>query len=382
MSEWVCKQLGGQGGVCVIKKGTQINRITLSNEGDYYVLNGGIQPSGYHSRYNTEANTISISEGGNSCGYVAYNTKHFWSGGHNYTLSGLIIEKGYLYHYLKYNEPKIMGLRVGTGLPNIQRKQLEAFRICYPTNNNEQNRIADCLTAADEAIAVSRALIEKYAAVKQGLVHDLFNQGKREKVCLGEVTEKIADRDHTTPVYVERGVYIVSPKDFDEFDQIDFSHCAKISLHDHLINRKKTDIRSGDLIFTRIGAGLGKICIVEDGMPEFSILHSAAMIRCNSRVLAKYLMYRIKTFEVQKQIKDGIQSIGVPDLGMDKINEISFLIHPDKNEQERIVEILTAADEHLTAERERLRKLEDIKRGLMDDLLTNKVSTNQLQGGI
>ena len=119
------------GKIASIVKGTQINRTELLDEGDYYVMNGGIQPSGYYDKYNVPANTISISEGGNSCGYVQYNTSPFWSGGHCYTIqridSSIITE--FLYHYLKYKEPEIMKLRIGSGLPNIQKKDLECFPI-------------------------------------------------------------------------------------------------------------------------------------------------------------------------------------------------------------------------------------------------------------
>ena len=68
-----------------IIKGQQINGSELSDSGKYYVMNGGIAPSGYYDSYNSEADTISISEGGNSCGYVQYNSSEFWSGGHCYT---------------------------------------------------------------------------------------------------------------------------------------------------------------------------------------------------------------------------------------------------------------------------------------------------------
>ena len=46
-----------------IIKGQQINGNELSENGKYYVMNGGIMPSGYYDDYNTEAGTISISEG-------------------------------------------------------------------------------------------------------------------------------------------------------------------------------------------------------------------------------------------------------------------------------------------------------------------------------
>lgn len=112
MSEWVKKQLSQ---LALLSKGQQMAKIHLEKEGDYYVLNGGQNPSGYLNKWNTEADTISISEGGNSCGYVAYNSTRFWSGGHNYALKNLSKEICllYLYEYLKFKEPDIMRLRVG-----------------------------------------------------------------------------------------------------------------------------------------------------------------------------------------------------------------------------------------------------------------------------
>jgi len=80
---WERKKLGE---ISEIKKGEQLNVTELTEIGLYPALNGGINPSGYTSNWNTEANTISISEGGNSCGYVNFNIDRFWSGGHCYSL--------------------------------------------------------------------------------------------------------------------------------------------------------------------------------------------------------------------------------------------------------------------------------------------------------
>ncbi len=134
------------GELCQIKKGEQINRTELLDDDKYYVMNGGITPSGFYHSYNTKANTISISEGGNSCGYVQYNDVPFWSGGHCYTLDDIDkdIDDRYLFHYLKANEPQIMALRIGSGLPNIQKKDLSHFCIPMPSLLN-QKEISDTL---------------------------------------------------------------------------------------------------------------------------------------------------------------------------------------------------------------------------------------------
>ena len=188
-----------------------------------------------------------------------------------------------------------------------------------------------------------------------------------------DITLKVTDRDHFTPTYFEDGIPIISPKDFDSNEKISFAKCKYISLKAHFKNRKKTDLEVGDLVFTRIGAGLGKVCIVEPWMPEFSILHSASMIRVKKeRMLSPFLMEFIKSNFLQRQIKVEVQSIGVPDLGLDKIKEFKALV-PSPNEQKVIIEKFNSINSIIEREIKSLNKHKKIKKGLMQDLLTGKV---------
>ena len=161
--------------VCTIQKGQQVNGEELSELGDYYVMNGGIEPSGYYDRYNTDANTISISEGGNSCGYVQYNNVSFWSGGHCYTLQN--IKEGYhnlfLYHYLKAREKEIMALRIGSGLPNIQKKDLEKFIVpILPLET--QVGIVDGINKIETKLKQEKDMLLAYQKQKSYLLRNLF----------------------------------------------------------------------------------------------------------------------------------------------------------------------------------------------------------------
>ena len=107
--------------ICNVVKGEQLNKLELEKSGDYPCINGGIEPSGYTNKFNRLENTITISEGGNSCGFINYLKVKFWSGGHCYTLQNIkdVFDTDYLYYALKGKEYKIMGLRVGSGIPNI-----------------------------------------------------------------------------------------------------------------------------------------------------------------------------------------------------------------------------------------------------------------------
>ena len=162
------------GEICEIKKGEQLNKNILSNDVGFPVINGGIEPSGYTQKWNTKENTITISEGGNSCGYVNLLKEKFWSGGHCYTLLNLKIDKNFLYQYLKYKQDDIMKLRVGSGLPNIQKNTIENFYIVEPLLK-EQQKIAEVLTACDDEINLLNLKLENLKKQKQGLMQKLLS---------------------------------------------------------------------------------------------------------------------------------------------------------------------------------------------------------------
>lgn len=162
-------------------KGQQINRNTLTNSGEFPVINGGVGPSGYTSQYNGLPNTITISEGGNSCGYVSFQKEHFWCGGHCYALTNLNVDVEFMYHLLKFNETKIMRLRVGSGLPNIQKKDLEAFPIYYPLNMHEQQKIAKILSVLDQETEVLQQKLHHLKQEKKALMQQLLTGKRRVK---------------------------------------------------------------------------------------------------------------------------------------------------------------------------------------------------------
>ena len=168
---WEKKRLGD---AVDITKGEQLNRNELRSCWDYPCLNGGIEPSGYTDKYNTDENTVTISEGGNSCGYVNLMKTKFWCGGHCYKLVPKGFNTFYMYQLLKHNEMQIMELRVGTGLPNIQRKDIMKYQLQVTTSPSEQIKIASFLSAIDDKINRTQNLIERAEVWKKGLIQKMF----------------------------------------------------------------------------------------------------------------------------------------------------------------------------------------------------------------
>jgi type I restriction enzyme S subunit len=175
---WDVKSLAD---VCRIRKGEQRNRTGLESSGAYPVINGGIEPSGYTDEWNREGDTITISEGGNSCGFVGYVSQRFWSGGHCYALEDLKVSRSFLYFWLKHQERSIMRLRVGSGLPNIQKSDLGEFGVSVPPPE-EQAEIANALQAVQDLTALIAVRLKNLRTEKRALMQQLLTGKRRVKV--------------------------------------------------------------------------------------------------------------------------------------------------------------------------------------------------------
>ena len=161
-------------GLCTIQKGIQLSKLQMNAIGRFPVLNGGISYSGRTVDYNCEENTITISEGGNSCGFVNFIREKFWCGGHCYALKDVKISVQYLFFYLKHCQDMIMNLRVGSGLPNIQKKDIGNIEIVYPILQEDQDKIAELLSCVQNELVLLREELAALNKQKRGLMQKLL----------------------------------------------------------------------------------------------------------------------------------------------------------------------------------------------------------------
>ena len=125
--EW--KKLGN---VSVISKGKQFNKRDMMENGIYPVINGGILPSGYINVFNSEENSITVSQGGASAGFVNFIETKFWLGAHafsvvpsNDTINNYNYDYNcfnrFLFHILKMNQIKLQDSKIGAGIPSVSK---------------------------------------------------------------------------------------------------------------------------------------------------------------------------------------------------------------------------------------------------------------------
>lgn len=171
-AEWEVHELQS---IAHLAKGVQLSSSLKDDAAKFPHFNGGVTYSSRTGRANRDANTTIISEGGNSCGYVQFVDEPFWCGGHCYSIVPKRPDQNrYLFYVLQARQKEIMGLRVGSGLPNIPKNVLEKFEVAFAKDSFEQQKIADCLTSLDEVIAAQGRKVEALKAHKRGLIQQLF----------------------------------------------------------------------------------------------------------------------------------------------------------------------------------------------------------------
>jgi type I restriction enzyme S subunit len=128
-------------------------------------------------------------------------------------------------------------------------------------------------------------------------------------------------------------------------------------------------------LFARIGATTGKTCHIDQPIRgvfgSYLIRFQPTEGNIDTKFLYFYTQSRVYWLYVNKskegQLKKGLNS---KSLGNFK------LPLPPLPEQRRIADILSTVDKKLELERKRKAKLERIKKGLMNDLLTGKKRVN------
>ena len=247
---------------------------------------------------------------------------------------------------------------------------------------DQQKKIAAILDAADEYRQKTKTLIEKYDELLNSIVYqclgdslnkDLKNikSGSKEFLedgyswySLNEITELIADIDHKMPKSVEEGKIFLSAKDLSDNGELDFSNPKFISEEDFKHLSRKVKPKKLDIIYSRIGAKLGKARLVKTDH-DFIVSYSCCTIRPKQDIVAPlYLKYILDSEATLRQASHGTRGIGVPDLGMGEIRTFKIPV-PEKSISKKIVNQLERIEAQKAQAQASLAQAEDLFNSLL-----------------
>ena len=267
--------------------------------------------------------------------------------------------------------------------------------LIYIPSPAHQRKIARILTTVDKIIEKTESSIEKYKAIKQGMMHDLFTRGIDVKTgklrpCfedapelykktelgmvpkgwglrkireIGEVVTGNTPSTTNTSFYGNEFLFI-SPADIcnNKYLVNTENHLSGLGLK---ISRR---IPPYSICIVCIGSTIGKIAINTIECATNQQINTVIPVESD---LSEYFYYSIKAFVLkQLYIEAGLQA--VPIVNKSTFEKLLTAIPNNNIESKQISTKLKKADsfiEYLIRENDKRKKL---KQGLMQDLLTGK----------
>lgn len=331
------------GEVCDIHKGVQFNKTDMKEVGTYPVINGGINPSGYAEVFNEGKNTITISQGGASAGYVNFLRNKFWLGAHCYAVIpyDTVLNK-YLYHFIKMNEITLQQCQYGAGIPALAKSTISSLEIPVPPLP-VQEEIVRILDAFTELQAELQAELQKRKQQYNYYRDNLLAFEDKKDIQwkhLGDICDikgRIGFRGYTREDQVKEGegALSLSPSNIQD-GQMDYSKGTYITWSKY---DESPEIKTynGDIIFCKT-ASVGKVAVVKN-LPYKATINPQLVVLKNIQCSASFLAYVLETNSIQSKVISMAGVGSVPNISQKALSDIYIPI-PSLYEQQRLVDIL------------------------------------------
>lgn len=270
-----------------------------------------------------------------------------------------------------------------SGVPSLTRQTIENIEVTIPSTKAEQIAIANILTHIDELIASLQKLIEKKRAVKQGAMQELLTGKKRLPRFKGEwvslnlsrnslLKARIGWQGLTTAEYLKSGYsYLVTGTDFVN-GSIAWNTCHYVDKYRYEQD-KYIQIKNDDILITKDGT-IGKIAIVKNLTKKATLNSGVFVVRPLDENYNRRFVYYILLSQIFRDFLDVLfAGSTIIHLYQKDLIKFEFLIPPTLEEQAAIADILTNMDDEIEQLEQKLHKYENIKIGMMQNLLTGKI---------
>jgi len=301
-----------------------------------------------------------------------------------------LILNDFVEYYLKGNiiQSYIKAISTVSAQPNLSLTQVSNFKVLIPPIL-EQNKIAEVLSTVDDAIQKTEEIIERSKELKKGLMQDLLTKGigheEFKEVKLGPKTMKIptswkvkkisnitesyaggTPSRSNSEYYGGKIPWIKSGElNADYIDNVDEFITDK-----GLNNSSATWVSSNSVLVAMYGATAGQVAYLNT--PATTNQAILALPPSEKDIYDSTFLFHTLKVHMKRLVAQRIQGSGQQNLSKTLINKLEIPL-PPLREQEKIAEILSTIDEKIQKEKDYKEKLEQLKKGLMQDLLTGKV---------
>ena len=276
-------------------------------------------------------------------------------------------------------------LNSGTAQPKLNKQSCLKIKVVKPPLQ-EQQAIATALSDVDTLIGELDALIEKKKAIKKGAMQQLLTPphkgGKRLPGFEGEWEEKILGRIGNT----YGGLSGKSKKDFEDgtYPYITFLNVMKntiinCSIFEHVhvkIGEFQNKVKKGDILFntsSETPEEVGMCALLNDDIEDLYLNSFCFGYRLSdeSNIDELFFTYLINSDVGRKLFLSLAQGATRYNLSKNNFNKLIIEI-PSRDEQRAIAMLLMDMEQEIKALLSKKFKVQEIKQGMMQELLTGK----------
>ncbi len=307
------------------------------------------------------------------------------------TLNSDVMSAEYVYQYFKSNEgqKQILVSAIQTGVPHTNLGILKNYRVPAPPTKVEQTAIALALSDADALVESLEQLLAKKRQIKQGAMQALLTGKKRLAGfsgawpirSLGELFSfgggYTASRDQLGEQgysYLHYGDIHTSGKSFINVEA-EYQGIPKLDVALKKVSPVSL-LKDGDVVFVDASEddeGTSKHVAIynANNRPFISGLHTIVAKSKTDELVHEYRRHCFHTPAVKNQFR--FFSVGTKVSGISKTNIAKITMPvPSAAEQNAIAAILFDMDAELAALEARIVKARQLKKGMMQELLTGR----------
>lgn len=336
-------------------------RITDITDEGHFAPNPLCSPAFFSESYIAKANDLFVARTGASVGKTyLYDSKdgRLIFAGFLMKLNITDANSKFVFYYTQTSQYKnwVISESMRSGQPGLNLKQIKNLSIPLPPIE-EQRRIASALTSIDNLIDSLDRLIAKKRDIKQGAMQQLLSGKKRLK----GFTEPWMEKKLGDIIDIKRGVRVVREELTEDGLFPVFQNTNK-----PLGYFNRNNVKAGTP-YVIIGGSAGQIGICER---DYWAADDCAYFDCGDTISNKFLYFLLLFHE--REIQSNVRSASVPRLDRKTLVDL-FVYFPSLPEQQAIASVLTSMDNELSALEAKRKKYEQIKQGMMQQLLTGRI---------
>jgi type I restriction enzyme S subunit len=213
------------------------------------------------------------------------------------------LRQDYLFYLLPLVLDSIEASTPFVTVKHLSVKALQEYPVALPSVD-EQHRIAEILDQADALRAKRRAALAQVDGLTQAIFVEIFGDPVRNPLGWpdSKVEGALASLQYGPRFYdesySERGVRIVRITDLAVSGELDFESMPRLAVSD--LDRRKYELRGGDILFARTGATVGKTALIRGSDPSCIAGAYFITLRFENGVLPEYARQVLASASVQE----------------------------------------------------------------------------------